>query len=261
VKPINLPVNPYRADRITQVLESAPGKLDIEDMIRLQLDLKSNQAARFLPLILPLLDEFRDNPNVEILRRWDFDYGGESLGATLFERFYRALYDDVYGGRLGATALAHLRNETVLLVEYYYIFDRILLSERSRWFAGRTRAQVYRAALKVALAEAAVPHRAAPPLYFGHILLGGRLPHFLGFDRGPIELRGSRATVSQCQLAPIAGRDSVGGPSYRFITDMATSEIHTSLPGGPSDRRFSRWYASELEDYLAGKEKVVRVDG
>jgi penicillin G amidase len=261
LKPINLSVNPYRADRIAQVLESAKRKLDVDDMTRLQLDLKSTQAERFLPIILPLLDEFRDNPNVEILRRWDFDYGGESLGATVFERFYRALYDDVFGGRLGASALAHLRNETVLLVEYYYIFDRILLSARSRWFAGRTRAQVYRSALKVALAEDAVPHRASPPLYFGHILLGGRLPRFLGFDHGPIELRGCRATVSQCQLAPIAGRDSVGGPSIRFTTDMATAEVHTSLPGGPSDRRFSPWYASELDDYLAGKTKVVQGDG
>ena len=46
-----------------------------------------------------------------------------------------------------------------------------------------------------------------------------------------------------------------------MTADMATDVIHTSLPGGPSDRRFSRWYASELDDYLEGKSKVVKGDG
>ncbi len=39
---------------------------------------------------------------------------------------------------------------------------------------------------------------------------------------------------------------------------MATDELHTALPGGPSDRPFSPWYATGLEDYLAGRTKLVR---
>ena len=51
---------------------------------------------------------------------------------------------------------------------------------------------------------------------------------------------------------------TAGGPSVRVTADMATDEIHTALPGGPSDRRFSPWYASGLEDFLAGRTKAVR---
>ncbi len=93
---------------------------------------------------------------------------------------------------------------------------------------------------------------------FRQILLGGRLPAFLGFDLGPFELRGTRATVSQCQAVTIAGRPSVTGASYRMIVDLATDEAHTALPGGPSDRRFSPWYGTGVEDYFAGKMKVLR---
>lgn len=258
LKPINLEVNPYRAERIREVLEGSSRGLTVEDMARLQIDLKSTQARRFMAIARPLLDERRGDSRAGVLRRWDGDYGGGSLGATLFERFYRALYDDVFGGRLGASVLAHLRGQTILIVEFYYVFDRVLLSERSAWFGDRARADVYRAALDVALAEDPMPYRAAEPLLFGHILLGGKLPRWLGLDRGPLELYGCRATVNQCQVVTIAGRLSAGGPSLRITADMATDELRTALPGGPSDRRFSPWYATGLEDYLAGRTKVVR---
>ncbi len=60
LQPINLHLNPYRAERIRQVLESSEKKkLTADDMTRLQLDLKSTQADRFMPLVRPLLDERR----------------------------------------------------------------------------------------------------------------------------------------------------------------------------------------------------------
>jgi penicillin amidase len=50
------------------------------------------------------------------------------------------------------------------------------------------------------------------------------------------------------------------GPSYRFVTDLAQSVVWTALPGGPSDRRFSRWYTSGVRDWVAGRLKAVRAD-
>ena len=32
----------------------------------------------------------------------------------------------------------------------------------------------------------------------------------------------------------------------------------TALPGGPSDRRFSGWYASELDAWADGRYKLLR---
>jgi penicillin amidase len=49
-------------------------------------------------------------------------------------------------------------------------------------------------------------------------------------------------------------------PSFRLVTDMATDECHTNLQGGPSDRRFSRWYCSDLENWRSGRYKTLSTD-
>jgi penicillin amidase len=38
---------------------------------------------------------------------------------------------------------------------------------------------------------------------------------------------------------------------------MATNEIHCNVAGGPSDRRFSRWYASDVENWFHGRYKRI----
>jgi acyl-homoserine lactone acylase PvdQ len=56
-------------------------------------------------------------------------------------------------------------------------------------------------------------------------------------------------------------RDTSFAPSYRLVTDLGDTTARTSLAGGPSDRRFSRWYTSGVEDWLAGRFKTLRVSG
>ena len=73
-----------------------------------------------------------------------------------------------------------------------------------------------------------------------HLMLGGRFPVWAGFDRGPIVLRGNRATIHQGQVYRSGGRVTSFAPSYRLVTDFAETAAHTSLAGGPSDRRFSQ---------------------
>ena len=88
-----------------------------------------------------------------------------------------------------------------------------------------------------------------------HILFGGKMPRLLGFDRGPITLAGGRATVNQGQIYRSAGRVTSFAPSVRLVTDLGTDEVHTALAGGVSDRRFSRWYVSDLKRWLRGEYK------
>jgi penicillin amidase len=37
---------------------------------------------------------------------------------------------------------------------------------------------------------------------------------------------------------------------------MSTRELHTALCGGPSDRRFSKWYKSGVRGWLDGALKL-----
>ncbi len=91
-----------------------------------------------------------------------------------------------------------------------------------------------------------------------HLLFGGKMPRWLGFDRGPITLKGGRATPHQGQVYRSGGRETSFAPSFRFVTDLAKDEVHSSLCGGPSDRRFSRRYCSDLDDWIHGRYKTLR---
>jgi penicillin amidase len=41
---------------------------------------------------------------------------------------------------------------------------------------------------------------------------------------------------------------------------MGTDELHSNMAGGPSDRRFSRWYTSDLTRWIANEYKTLRPD-
>jgi penicillin amidase len=138
----------------------------------------------------------------------------------------------------------------------------VLLSERSAWFvepSGRpvARDDLYRRVAARALAVEPRPWGEVRQIALSHILLGGRLPRFFGFDRGPVPIRGGRATPHQGQIYRSGGRPTSFVPAFRMVTDLARDEARTNLLGGPSDRRFSRWYASEVEAWLTGRYKTL----
>jgi penicillin amidase len=39
---------------------------------------------------------------------------------------------------------------------------------------------------------------------------------------------------------------------------MSAPELHSALCGGPSDRRFSKWYKNGVDGWLSGELKVRR---
>ena len=93
-----------------------------------------------------------------------------------------------------------------------------------------------------------------------NVFFDGRLPRWLGFDHGPIELPGNRATVVQGGIFTSHGRQTTFTPSWRFITDLGQDHALTALAGGPSGRRFSRWYTTDISRWLEGDYKTLRPD-
>lgn len=252
--PINIAMSGHRANRIASLLE-AKEKLTLEDLQTIQYDDYSLEAERFLALIR---DDLPDTPQGNVLRNWDCRYSPESEGPCVFEAFYRALYDEVFGNAgLGPDVMEHVWKETGLVIGFFDNFEAVLLSEDSPWFEGRSRSEIYAAALERAMETELAPWRASNHLIMKHLLFGGRLPRFLGFDQGPVALRGGRATPHQGQVFRAGNRDSSFTPSFRFVTDLAEDEIHSNLAGGPSDRRFSKWYVSDLDNWVSGKYKKL----
>jgi penicillin amidase len=254
-RPINLPMGPYRAQRIRELL-SRDDPLGVEDVCRMQYDLVSPQAREFMALLRPLLP---DTPQGRILRDWDFTYSADSEGAFLFEESYRALFREIFGtGALGKAVADHLFERTAILADFYHNFDRILLAERSSWLGDRTREEVHRTVLARALDVPVRRWGESRELTLGHLLFHGKVPRIFGFDRGPVVLSGGRATVHQGQIYRQGDRTTSFAPSIHFVTDFGADDARTNVCGGPSDRRFSGRYCSDLEAWQAGRFKTVK---
>jgi len=256
-KPINMPMGPYRAERIAQIL-SRDKKFSVEDIFSMHMDVLSVQAEAFMKILKPLLSA---DGNGRILTDWDLRYDPGSEGAYLFEEFYKELYREVFGeNNLGTHVVDFLKKETGAFVDFYLNFDRILLMEKSLWFNGRKREDLYKKSLGKVLSMKPKKWGDVQKVMLRHILFGGKLPAFLGFDRGPVTIIGGRATIHQGQIYRSANRETTFAPSFRFVTDFAREEFFSSIAGGPSDRRFSKWYASGLEDWTQGKYKTLKVN-
>lgn len=253
--PINLCMGSYRADRIVQLLETGSA-LDVAYMQDMHYDLYSLQAERLMKIIAPLLP---DTDNGRVLKAWDLRYHAESKGAMLFESVYRAIIDQVFGDHgFGRDVVGHIFSETSLFNDYYANLDRILEKQSSAWFDGQRRETLFKQGIEAGLRVEPVAYGQTRSITLAHLLFGGQLPKFLGFDYGPLRLPGCRATITQGQIFNNAGRLTTFSPTYRFISDLATNEIHTNLAGGPSDRRFSKWYVSDLKNWYEGTYKVLR---
>lgn len=254
-KPINLPMASYRAERIADLLRRGE-RLDTAAMKRIHDDRYSLQAERFMKLLGPLLP---DTDNGRLLAAWDRTYTADSRAASLFESVYLELLKIVFGeGGMGREVVEHLMRETSLFNDYYGNFDAILLRGKSAWFNGKKREELLGLAIERGLAVKPQPYGKTRRVIFAHLLFGGKLPRLFGFDRGPFSLPGNRATVPQGQIFRSAGRTTTFSPSYRFIADLGTDELHTNLPGGVRDRRFSRLYLNDLGNWFRGIYKVLR---
>lgn len=255
---INLCMGDDRASRIGDLL-AEKDLLDLEDMRRIQRDLYSKQAERFLAVLAPMLPE---TPAGRLLGEWDLHYDPASRGATLFEAVYAALLREVFGkGVFGLEAWDALAAETYLVADHFQLFDRALLGDDPIWFGPEGREPLFRRVLEDTLARwppARVrPWGEARVVVMRNLFFQGVLPRFLGFDEGPIPLAGSRATVVQGNLVRAHGRESIFAPSWRYLTDLGRDEAETALPGGPSGRRFSRLYRTGIAEWLGFRYKTL----
>ena len=254
-QPINLPMAPYRSQRIAQLLEQNKGKLGEDVFKSMHMDLHSVQAERLMPLIRPLLP---DTPNGKILADWDCGYQADSKGAMLFESVYHALVRVVFGdGGMGCGVIDYILKETGSFNDYYGNFDDILVNGESAWFQAKPREEAISQALAEGLAVKAQRYGSTRKIMFAHLLFGGKFPSWLGFDYGPVELPGGKATIPQGQIFQSAGRTTTFSPSLRMIADMGRTDLLIALAGGPSERRFSKWYKNGIDGWLKGQYKRI----
>jgi penicillin amidase len=255
--PCAIHMGSYRKDRITALLQSRD-KWTAQEMGSIQNDLYARHAEAFLARFEALIP---DTPAGRMLKAWDRRYTGDAKAAVLFERFYRALLRNTFGQLAwGTNVFDYVWEQTAAFAGFYHYFDKLLLDGSAHWFPKEKVEQAARDAFAEALRQPCPTLKQTRAMKMGHLLFGGKLPSFLGFDGGPVFVPGSRSTVCQAQFLTEGGRKVSFCPSYRFLTDMGSDEAFSSLPGGATDRRFSRYYKNELRRYLRGEYKRLRLE-
>jgi penicillin amidase len=230
--------------------------------MRIQNDLYSLQAERLMKIIRPHLpDTFAGR----LLGGWDCCYDRASRAATLFEEVYQGLLREVFGkGLFGLEAWDEIIESTSIVANFYGLFDNILLNQHPEWFSEEPRDAIIGRVTKGTLTEvdplAILPWGQRQQIIMTNVFFDGRLPRFLWFDHGPIELPGNRATVVQGGVFFSHDRQTTFTPSWRFITDLGANEAHTALAGGPSGNRFSRWYRTDIKRWQGGTYKKLKAD-
>ncbi len=251
--PINMSMGDFRARQIASMIEAGP--CDEDRFNSIFASVHSMQAEEMMKILSPLLG---DSPTHRELAAWNHGYSTDSRGAVVFEAFYEQLIMELFATEeVGAEVVQHLIESSGTFVDFYAVFDDVLRAETSPWLGSRTRDGVWAAAL----------HKTSPPdgvwgdhnrVTLTNMLIGGRLPGFLGFDVGPVALPGGRATPHQGQVYSSAGRPTSFAPSLRVVADMGEPGLKSVLVGGPSDRRFSRWYKSDIKRWTQGQLKHLR---
>ena len=251
-----LPMADYRARRIREML-AARDDHDVESMKAMHYDLYSKHAEDYMPLIRPLLPE---GPSGDLLREWDLRYTSDSTAATAFENIFFEYVRLVFGElSFGGEVVGYLMDQTIIFSDFTINFDNVLLREESEWFRGESRDKLLRKAIERGLALEAPPWGSTRMVMMNNLMFAGRLPKFLGFDYGPIEIIGNRATIPQGQIFTTLGdRKATFSPTFKFTTDFRENCIHSTMAGGPSDRRFSKWYTSGISDWIAGRYRVMK---
>jgi penicillin amidase len=253
----NCPMNVHRDGRIRQRLAEKE-KLDIDDMKSIQLDIYSSKVKGLAPIFLEAMP---DGPAKSMLLEWNYEFDPWSSAATLFEDLYRRALTAVFCSGEGAVPepmFLHLKDESSVCLNLDLFLERTLLREESLWFNGRTRGDILREAFADMDGGSWPAWGTVNRITMVNIFFGGKLPGFLGMDRGPFAMPGSTDTPRQGSVYRDAGRDTSFCPSNRFITDLGTDEAHTVIPGGPSEKRFSGLYVTDVESWLSGGYKILK---
>jgi len=249
----------YRARRIVELIEADPS-LSLEDLQAIHGDSSPIYAQDVLPYLLALSsDEPRLAEALNLLRAWDGRAMRDSAGAALFEAFRLHLIDLTFGDELGEQLLRQARGTAgVALVS-------LLADDVSPWFDDVTTPQVEtRDGILMKALEEAVEELTET--------LGGNMARWrwddlhtatfenqsLGqcgiglveaiFNRGPVPVDGSIATVNNTGYSPSDPYGVVIVPSYRQIVDVGdftrSVSMHTT---GQSGHPYHRHYGDMID--------------
>ena len=238
----------FRAQRIVNLIENAPDKIDIAYMQLIQGDSFDSNAPLFVPIILQM-DELSDNQaNAQnALKDWDYQNRADSTGAAVFNAFWRHFLQNTFNDQMPE--------------ERYYPdggsrWNEIMrhMDENSAWWDDKTttdvtetRADTLRKSFEQGVAELEKMLGNDPTKWnwgemhvstFRNGTLGesGVPPIEALFNRGPFPTSGGEAIVNATGWSVQDGYETNWLPSMRMIVDLGNLNnsvtVHTTGQSG-----------------------------
>ena len=261
----------YRAERIAQMI-SETQKLSLDDMKRIQLDVRSTFAQEVAPYFAALkTDDPQLQPLVSRFAGWDGALPADSATAALYEVAYQDLLSTTVTSALGDTQaadyIATLPGEASLFIR------NILPAADSPWWNDpATPEQEGRdARLLASLRRAADVLRADqgddPAAWQWGTLHRIYFPHPLGippldgiFNVGPLSTGGDGSTVNTGYAPGLRSFVQLYYPSMRQVTEVGNWDtMQVILAPGQSGQPFSRYWNNMTADWMAGAYRPLRV--
>jgi len=249
---------PYRAARIGELIENS-GRMAVEDMTRMQRDVRSTQVRVVLPFLLkarPIDAVSRDA--MDRLREWDGTLNGESPQAALYEAWYgatvRGLFEDelgadVFAGYVGRRSIVAKAVDTLIQTGDTAWCDDVRTPEPETCdtLLGRT--------LQAAIAEATARQGTSDiTKWRWDTVNAARFPH-APLDAAPVLSRWFSRSVPRggdsFTITPVMPLgDQIFVSSYRQVIDLAALDASRFvIPMGQSGHVWSEHYADLLDKW------------
>lgn len=254
----------WRATRIRQMIEDKT-KLSVDDCAAMQQDALSLRAAAILPGLLTTLGASSDpriHDAMTRLQDWDGHVEPDSVGATLYEVFFRHWIKEVCAERFAGDLATFLAGGATGLAA------SLLLDDPAAWFAPDRREQKICEAMTAALDWLSERLGSDPTqwnwgklhiLTLRHVLSGrGDLGQLL--DHGGVPVQGDAHTVCNTGAGPNFGAGL--GATFRMIADLSASPPglwavdSQSQSGHPG----SEHYRDQLPTWQQGKLHFLALD-
>lgn len=230
----------FRAQRIVDMIENAPGKIDLTYMQKIQGDSFDTNGPVFVPLLTQINFESataNQAAALDLLKNWDFEARADSAAAAVFEAFWRYLLQntcdddlpELYWPGGGSRYGEFMRNlsvdsgwwddkttpdvvetrEDILRKSFengVAELEKVLGNEPSKWNWGGLHTATFR---NGTLGESGIP------------------PIEALFNRGPFPTSGGSSIVNATAWDAVEGYQVTDVPSMRMIVDL--SNLNNSL--------------------------------
>jgi len=250
----------YRQMRIQEVLK-ANDKLNVKDMMNLQMDEKNLQAEEFVQRFIGILENIKgekEKAAIDQLAKWDFYDRKEEAAPYIFNIWMGKISDVLLSENINAEMQELFSGRKAAIDQ---LLRRALEGNSGPWIldAGGIEAVLTKSLqLTISQIEEAEGKDMSKwqwgnfhQVYFKHPLSSVSPLHYLFNREGGIGVGGSSVTVKAAAFLDSGIVDH--GASWRFAIDMAnTNEAYHLVGPGQSGHVKSEWYHDQMDDWANG---------